>query len=146
MQLTSQTFSISGFIKPDHSIVLKSVEVEKGSEGMVPVGRYGDAVDLKPRQGKFGTVLLNPLPEEDRANFDSYFIGSTNPDNRGAKRPVAVLHKRLAGSEESEFICGLFLKEREGNYYLSGTDVENKRRYGVFLNREEATQKIAVNQ
>ena len=147
MQLTPQTFSINGFVKPEHSVTLKSVSVEETEDGMKPTGKYGDAVELKTTNGNYGAFLVNPLSEEDRANFDTYFISGTNPDNRGARKPVAVLRRKSAGAEEAEHICGLFLRHYDdGSSALIGTDKENKKRYGIFLNKAESAQKIAVNQ
>lgn len=145
--MTPKQFSIESFVKSDSNIILKHVSVVESEEGLKPDGAYSVLAELTQLHGKYGAFLMNPLPEEERDGNDTYYISATNPENRGAKAPVATLRVRRAGSEESEHICGLFLRiYNDGNVGLIGTDKENFRRYGVFANEAKSAKKIAVNQ
>lgn len=145
--MTPKQFSIETFVKEDSDIVLKSVGVVEGEDGLKADGAYETIAGLTQLHGKYGAFLMNPLPEEERDSNDTYFISATNPENRGARTPVATLRVKRAGSEESEHICGLFLRTyNDGNIGLIGTDKDNGVRYGVFANQAKGAKKIAVNQ
>lgn len=145
--MTPKSFSIDGFVKADSTLVLKTVGVVQGEDGFKPAGQYETVAELINLHGKYGAFLMNPLPEEERDSKDTYYISATNPENRGMRAPVATLRVKRAGSQESEHVCGLFLRTYDdGNIGLIGTDKDNARRYGVFANQAKQAEKIAVNQ
>jgi len=145
--MTPKSFSIDGFVKADSTLVLKTVGVVQGEDGFKPAGQYETVAELINLHGKYGAFLMNPLPEEERDSKDTFYISATNPENRGMRAPVATLRVKRAGSQESEHVCGLFLRTYDdGNIGLIGTDKDNARRYGVFANQAKQAEKIAVNQ
>lgn len=145
--MTPKSFSIDGFVKADSTLVLKTVGVVQGEDGFKPAGQYETVAELINLHGKYGAFLMNPLPEEERDSKDTFYISATNPENRGMRAPVATLRVKRAGSQESEHVCGLFLRTYDdGNVGLIGTDKDNARRYGVFANQAKQAEKIAVNQ
>ena len=145
--MTPKSFSIDGFVKADSTLVLKTVGVVQGEDGFKPAGQYETVAELINLHGKYGAFLINPLPEEERDSKDTFYISATNPENRGMRAPVATLRVKRAGSQESEHVCGLFLRTYDdGNIGLIGTDKDNARRYGVFANQAKQAEKIAVNQ
>lgn len=144
--MTPKQFSIEAFVKPEASIVLKSVNTIETEDGRKADGAYSVIADLTQLHGKYGAFLMNPLPEEERDSNDTYYISATNPENRGMKTPVATLRVRRAGAEESEHVCGLFLRTyNDGNIGLIGTSLDTGVRYGVFANEAKKAEKIAVN-
>lgn len=150
MKLTEATFNIGGFIG-SNDVIIKQVPVESNDKGELVKAegaKWSHLADVIKLNGKYGEFLMNPLEEADRATNDTYYISATNPANRGSRKPVATLRVKYAGADESEHVCGLFLRyyAESGQTSLIGTDVEGGVRYGVFLNEPKSeAQSIAVN-
>lgn len=148
--ISPKTFSIESFVTPGYSPILSAVAVvanDKGELSKADGDKWSQVADLAKLTGKFGPFLMNPMEEADRETHDTYFIGEVKPENRGAKKPSAILRVKKAGAEETEFVCGLFLRTYDdGSNALIGTDKEAMVRYGIFLNEiKETAEKVAVN-
>ena len=149
--LSHKNFSIESFVTAGFKPVLSAVAVAPNENGELVKAdgdKWGAITDLTKMTGQYGPFMMNPLEEADRETHDTYFIGEVKPENKGAKKPSAILRVKRAGAADSEFVCGLFLRSYDdGSNALIGTDREGLIRYGVFLNEiKETVTKIAVNQ
>lgn len=144
--MNPKTFTIDSFVLPEHSLVLKSVGTVEVDGNIQNDGKFEQIAELIKLTGKYGPFLMNPLAEEDRDSMDTYFIGETKPEKRGSQYPVALLKRSAAGSDESEIVCGLFLKQYDdGSVALTGKNRDTGVKYGIFQNAISNNDKAVVN-
>lgn len=100
----------------------------KGPEGYDLYNKYQDIGTLKSGVNKKTSKKFMVATD---ASGNSYYVSPVK-EKKSSRHPSMVLTVKQAGAEESQIVCGLFVKESNGVKTLQGKDKTTGIKYGIF--------------